>query len=129
VLAAIVVVVVLVLAFACCVICRRRRQKLQDAQKTSVFNYLQPFDVEDIDLRKSPPGGWHGTYLNKLAYGIDDDEASASKEDDDVVFEKVSLSHSKIVKDSLFMDPDDSPTLGGYSDDRNYGEIRPRDIV
>merc|ERR1712238_35730 len=45
-----------------------------DSQKSSIFQCLQKFDVEDIDLRRSPPGGWHGTYMNKLAYGINESE-------------------------------------------------------
>jgi hypothetical protein len=57
---------------------RRRRRRFEYGSSNhhnyhntqSIFAYLQDFEVEDIDLRKSPPGGWHGTYLHKLAYGI-----------------------------------------------------------
>merc|ERR1719502_1835292 len=55
---------------------RNRRRRQAESQKSQVFAYLQKFEVEDIDLRKSPPGGWHGTYLNKLAYGINKSEAA-----------------------------------------------------
>lgn len=48
---------------------RNMKKRRAEAQKSSIFAALQQFDVEDIDLRRSPPGGWHGTYMNKLAYG------------------------------------------------------------
>lgn len=37
---------------------------------TSVYAYLQEFDEADIDLRKSPLGGWNAYYRNQLAYGV-----------------------------------------------------------
>jgi hypothetical protein len=45
-------------------------KKRGDKQRLSVFVYLQDFDVNDVNLLKSPPGGWNATYLNKLGYGI-----------------------------------------------------------
>jgi len=51
-----------------------QKKKQADSQKSTIFQCLQKFDVEDIDLRRSPPGGWHGTYMNKLAYGINESE-------------------------------------------------------
>merc|ERR1712007_283437 len=48
---------------------RNMKKRRAENQKSSIFAALQQFDVEDIDLRRSPPGGWHGTYMNKLAYG------------------------------------------------------------
>ena len=51
---------------------RNMKKRRAEAQKSSIFAALQQFDVEDIDLRRSPPGGWHGTYMNKLAYGQND---------------------------------------------------------
>merc|ERR1712194_246908 len=40
-----------------------------------------------MDLRKAPKGGWHGTYLNKLAFGINDydydTETESSSSNDD----------------------------------------------
>jgi len=47
-----------------------QKKKHVDSQKSTIFQCLQKFDVEDIDLRRSPPGGWHGTYMNQLAYGV-----------------------------------------------------------
>ena len=49
-------------------------RKRAEENENATFEYLQNFDVEDVDLRRSPTGGWHGTYLNKLAYGVDDPE-------------------------------------------------------
>jgi len=82
---------------------RKKEKKKSETQKTSIFAYLQQFDVEDIDLRRSPPGGWHGTYLNKLAYGINDAQNGLSDVHQD---ESRPLTHSSVVADSLFMDGD-----------------------
>eukprot|EP00339_Tiarina_fusa_P013152 CAMPEP_0116999920 /NCGR_PEP_ID=MMETSP0472-20121206/2453_1 /TAXON_ID=693140 ORGANISM="Tiarina fusus, Strain LIS" /NCGR_SAMPLE_ID=MMETSP0472 /ASSEMBLY_ACC=CAM_ASM_000603 /LENGTH=716 /DNA_ID=CAMNT_0004699477 /DNA_START=290 /DNA_END=2440 /DNA_ORIENTATION=+ len=77
------------------------RQNKADAgtERALVFSYLQAFDVEDIDVRHSATGGWHGTYVGKLAQG----ESNKS------------TAHSSIVKDSLFVDYDTAPSLGGSS--------------
>ena len=85
---------------------KRQKQKRAEAQKSAIFAYLQNFDVEDVDLRKSPPGGWHGTYLNKLSYGINKAEWGNLQHGDNSLAEKVEtapLTHSSIVKDSLFL--------------------------
>ena len=124
---AITAVVLLVVACICCVICKRRQRRKLDQQKTSIFTYLQQFDVEDIDLRKSPPGGWHGTYLNKLAYGINDGEASTANESNGAgndTYETAPLTHSSVVTDSLFMDNAQKPTLG--YEDQPYDDLKPR---
>merc|ERR1719343_130599 len=95
-------------------ICNRQMNKRKaEAQKSSIFACLQQFDVEDIDLRRSPPGGCHGTYMNKLAYGQNNADG-----DDDVVVDSTDapLTHSSVVKDSLFMDSNDS----GYRGDSNF---------
>lgn len=106
----------------------------------SIFAYLQQFDVEDIDLRKSPPGGWHGTYLHKLAYGINKAEMGhhptslvyeSSASDVQDRYEIAPLTHSSVVRDSLFMDTSSIPSLG-YRDDPDlhgldgYDDLRPR---
>jgi hypothetical protein len=36
--------------------------------RARVFSYLQAFDVQAVDLRQSSTGGWHGTYVNRLAH-------------------------------------------------------------
>lgn len=133
-------VLVLVLLCKICMAGRRRRiKKTIEAQESSIFTYLQQFEVEDIDLRKSPPGGWHVTYLNKLAYGVNlgekkgldgetdlenYDNDSHSAQDQDLAF-----THSSIVKDSLFMDTSSKPALGdsvssGFVD--SYDDLKPR---
>lgn len=35
-----------------------------------VLDYMRDFDVDDIDLKRSATGGWHCSYANELAYGI-----------------------------------------------------------
>jgi len=114
---------------------RNRRRRQAESQKSQVFAYLQKFEVEDIDLRKSPPGGWHGTYLNKLAYGVNKAESEGNNVNysDGVSLEATPLTHSSIVSDSLFMDRGSSPYLGGYDDlqPREYGDEydRTREII
>jgi len=114
----------LVLVMSCAVLYRRTKARHELAKQNSIFTYLQQFPVEDIDLRKSPPGGWHGTYLNKLAHGVNT-RASLPEtpykdehldEDDQVLFESAKMLHSANVEDSLFMDLSSRPNLGGYSD-------------
>jgi hypothetical protein len=73
----------------------QRRKGNKGTERALVFSYLQAFDVEDMDVRHSATGGWHGTYVGKLAQG-----------------ESRSSAHSSIVKDSLFVDYDTTPSLG-----------------
>lgn len=131
------IIALLLLALVLCCICFSRRQarKRAEAQKTSIFAYLQQFDVEDIDLRKSPPGGWHGTYLHKLAYGINKAESGnhgrLPDDDSHAKYETAPLTHSSVVRDSLFMETSSAPSLG-YHDDAElhgldgYDDLRPR---
>jgi hypothetical protein len=103
---------------------------LKNNERAHVFSYLQAFDVEDVDLRHSATGGWHGTYVNRLAYAYS--------------FETAPLTHSSIVTDSLFMDVDTKASLrpSSSSDDEEeslgsgsrgydglvsaYGDLQPR---
>eukprot|EP00934_Nitzschia_sp_Nitz4_P003337 Nitzschia sp. Nitz4//scaffold265_size26576//1775//2275//NITZ4_008243-RA/size26576-processed-gene-0.9-mRNA-1//1//CDS//3329544825//3327//frame0 len=69
------IVVAVLVGMYLCMVCFQRQLRLNakyrsDMQANSVFSYLQDFDVEDIDLRKSPLGGWNATYLSRLAFGI-----------------------------------------------------------
>ncbi|KAL3910423.1 MAG: hypothetical protein SGILL_007695, partial [Bacillariaceae sp.] len=111
-----VVAAIIVIALIGCLLLRRYQMKKQAVtDKAKIFKYLQKFDVEDVDLRKSPPGGWHGTYLNKLAYGIN--RAADSNDDmENGADEAAPLTHSSVVTDSLFMDTASKPSLG-YGDD------------
>ncbi|CAJ1959226.1 unnamed protein product [Cylindrotheca closterium] len=107
---AIVVSLLVILCVVIGVLCLRNKKKKSESQKTSIFAYLQRFDVEDIDLRRSPPGGWHGTYLNKLAYGINGAESGSRDHLNHSYDESRPLTHSSVVSDSLFMDQDiDTP--------------------
>jgi len=56
-----------------------KKKQFADTQKSTIFQCLQKFDVEDIDLRRSPPGGWHGTYMNKLAYGVNESDGAGAE--------------------------------------------------
>lgn len=85
---------------------RRMKRRKAEAQKSSIFACLQQFDVEDIDLRRSPPGGWHGTYMNKLAYGHNNADDMAV--DSPTGAEGAPLTHSSVANDALFMDADDT---------------------
>lgn len=91
---------------------RRMKRRKAEAQKSSIFACLQQFDVEDIDLRRSPPGGWHGTYMNKLAYGHNNADDMAV--DSPTGAEGAPLTHSSVANDALFMDADD--TAAKYRD-------------
>jgi hypothetical protein len=112
----------------------RGQKHASEKQKSSIFSCLQQFDVEDIDLRRSPPGGWHGTYLNKLAYGNNIAGQNEVKVSDGLMtgsspskYEDVPLTgsdqaHSSVVSDSLFMDTKATPSLSV-----NDGGLRYRD--
>jgi len=109
-----------------CFICfgRRRARRRAESQKSSIFAYLQQFDVEDIDLRRSPPGGWHGTYRHKLAYGINKAAKVSEGGFTDVTpspRELAPLTHSSFVRDSLFMETSSAPSLGYCDDDELHG--------
>jgi hypothetical protein len=49
----------------------------ESVNKKCIYPYLQNFEVDDIDIRRAPTGGWHGTYINKLAYGINEFETKS----------------------------------------------------
>lgn len=104
-----------VAVFVLCYCRRRTQRKRAESQKSSIFAYLQKFDVEDVDLRKSPPGGWHGTYLNKLAYGINKSETAPYGDLYNEFEARPLTTHSSVVSDSLFMDAASTPSLE-YSD-------------
>ena len=108
-----------------------KRKRSETDKKASIFTYLQQFAVEDIDLRKAPTGGWHGTYLHQLADGIntashipeiayhddaataDDDESMSSSTD--VLFQSAQKVASKRNgaggTDGIYKDDVDDETL------------------
>jgi len=98
---------------------RQMTKRKAEAQKSSIFACLQQFDVEDIDLRRSPPGGWHGTYMNKLAYGHNNAEDDSAKVE--TTPESAPLSHSSVANDALFMDGN---TSNFQIDDEDDVDIR-----
>lgn len=107
------------------IMARQMKKRKAENQKSSIFACLQQFDVEDIDLRRSPPGGWHGTYMNKLAYGQNpNDDDSDLVVSSTTVVEGAPLTHSSVANDALFME--DSAGGKGYSD--NY-TIDDEDVV
>merc|ERR1719405_361327 len=57
---------------------RKHKSKRDDLSKRSIYPYLTHFYINDMDLRKAPTGGWHGTYLNKLAIGVNDYDTDTS---------------------------------------------------
>ena len=90
---------------------KRERQRMTD--RAMVCSYLRGFDVEDIDLRHSVTGGWHGTYVNKLARGVNTYRPNFAADLQQLTLETAPLtSSSTIVKDSLFMDVESTPSLG-----------------
>jgi len=95
---------------------RHIKAKEDETNKKCIYPYLQKFDVEDIDIRRAPTMGWHGTYLNKLAYGINDFETLKRSDSDYssnncTIFEE--YSDEVTVNDSLFIDATVSiPYLG-----------------
>eukprot|EP00536_Pseudo-nitzschia_multiseries_P009239 jgi/Psemu1/306379/fgenesh1_kg.253_\ len=137
--------IIAIISLLICTICsaffmgRRSRKRADVIKKNSIFTHLQKFNVEDVDLRKSPAGGWHGTYLNKLAFGVNTNAAlphapfrDEDYDDDDAdLFESAKMVHKKNKKGSLF-----SSSLtsgfggGGYRDDEglkskdNSGETK-----
>ena len=129
----------LVLLVSCAVLYRRTRARHELAKENHIFTYLQQFSVHDIDLRKSPPGGWHGTYLNKLAHGVNTATSLPEQykdehldEDTQVLFESAKMVHAN-VNNSLFMDTTSAPSLGGYSDyvdvDENPLQTRNNNVI
>mmetsp|Transcript_7779 Transcript_7779/g.22798 ORF Transcript_7779/g.22798 Transcript_7779/m.22798 type:complete len:1829 (+) Transcript_7779:292-5778(+) len=136
-----------IVVFLTCTICsaflmgRRSRNRADVIKKNSIFTYLQKFNVEDVDLRKSPAGGWHGTYLNKLAFGVNTNAAlphapfrdeEFDDDENESLFESAKMVHKKNKKGSLFSNS--SPVLGGgYRDDdglrtRDNGQKKPNEF-
>jgi len=97
---------------------RQMKKRTAENQKSSIFSCLQQFDVEDIDLRRSPPGGWHGTYMNKLATGHNNADETVFVGDSPTggSGDGALLTHSSVANDALFMDDAGAVPGGGYRD-------------
>ena len=70
--------------FFCSMFSRQRGRDRQRRQFKSLFGYLNAMDMEDLDIRRSPAGGFHISYLNGLSKGektptiaSEDDESSS----------------------------------------------------
>ena len=93
----------------------RRKQKEEQMARARVFAYARNFDMEDIDIRNSATGGWHGTYVGLLAHGIESRGGSRRGSMQEVNLEmpsSTSMTHASVVRDSLFME-DVSTTIAG----------------
>merc|ERR1712194_801868 len=75
-------IIVIVGAFIICHLRRNARSKNEETTKKCIYPYLQKFEVDDIDIRRAPTGGWHGTYVNKLAYGINEFQSICEDSED-----------------------------------------------
>lgn len=108
-----------------------KREATTDRGK--VLNYLQNFDVEDIDLKHSATGGWHCSYVNDLARGINAQPMSSPSYMDrgfmadsnyDTSFDPLNSAtsspntpESKVLEDSLFV-IDDGEEMLTFGNDR-----------
>jgi hypothetical protein len=62
--------IVLTMLFWCVQMHRKSVEKeAQKHQTLNVFKYLHNMNVDDIDIRRSPAGGFHVSYLNGMAQG------------------------------------------------------------
>lgn len=113
--------------------CLRRKfaARKERSSKEGIYQYMQRFDVEDIDLRRAPTGGWHGTYCNKLAYGINDaDSLSKSSDDGSFLTELLSSDSSSgadddddLVDHYINSYDNNNPRGGIIKDNYNNGDI------
>jgi hypothetical protein len=103
------------LCLTCAIARRRQQQDNSQRRMINIFKYLTFFDVDDFDIRHSPTGGFHATYLNELSDGINNSNelTQTSSHDED---ERSFLSNSsvpgqatRIVEDNLFMTPVPDP--------------------
>mmetsp|Transcript_12857 Transcript_12857/g.24720 ORF Transcript_12857/g.24720 Transcript_12857/m.24720 type:complete len:848 (+) Transcript_12857:78-2621(+) len=101
--------------------------------RSKVLDYLQNFDVEDIDLKHSATGGWHCSYVNDLSRGVNNqnslslDQGFMGDESDyqGTAFDPLNSAasppttpESKVLEDSLFVIDDGEETLT-FGNDRS----------
>ena len=122
---------------------RNRSKWSRDANtdRSKVIQFLNEFDVDDIDLKHSATGGWHCSYSNDLAHGhnrraldqqrspsygglspLPSDRSKRTTLGSDPLL-TAPLTSSSLIKESLFMNDDyDDDELDGNDDNRsNYG--------
>jgi hypothetical protein len=97
---------------------RSGKEQVQMAamKRAAVFPYLHSLDLEDVNVRRSATGGWHGNYVEVLAkegiiQGLFAGTDSSSSLFDGLetrtnggIIDSCPLSPSSIVKDSLFVE-------------------------
>lgn len=59
-----------IIIYVCTKVCFCRNSRDSLTNRDNITKYLQDFEIGDIDMRNSATGGWHGSYLNDLAEGI-----------------------------------------------------------
>ena len=74
---------------------KRAKEQYHQKQMMNIFKYLNAFDVDDVDIMRSPAGGYHGTYKNELALGINGSENFNV--------------HASVAEDYLFMSKEKLP--------------------
>jgi hypothetical protein len=87
---------------------KKGKEKANQRKTLAIFKYLRAFDVDDIDIRRSPAGGYHGTYLNTLAFGknkADSTVASGTQGHASQLptINPGGMTHSSVADDYLFM--------------------------
>ena len=55
--------------FLCSILNRQHRRNRQRKQSEQVFWYINEIDIDNLDIRRSPVGGFHISYLNAFAKG------------------------------------------------------------
>jgi hypothetical protein len=107
--------------------------------RSKVIQFLNAFDVEDIDLKHSATGGWHCSYSNDLARGrnrrsergsvfghlapLERTMVSPSSGNDSLL--TAPLTDNSLLQDSLFMDDDDTSSEYGGGLAGRFRESRP----
>lgn len=91
---------------------KQSRNSECDGLKNSIYDTLKHFDPDDIDLRRAPTGGWHGTYVNKLADGVNEFETITRESKRRKMKSTISPSRS-FDSDDTCSDDDDGDDCGG----------------
>jgi hypothetical protein len=117
-------VVFFLMVTTCCFYRLWSRKQTENKRNDSIFTYLQRFAVDDIDLRRVPTGGWHGTYLNDLSHGINHAAQDIAYIDNDTdndtetFFESLE-SKQKNTRGSTFMDTPSKPMIGDTYEEKD----------
>ena len=113
-------IIVMAVVFAALFVARRRRSKNVYSDEDHVVEYLKGFDDVEVDLKHSATGGWHGTYLNPRYASNDNYSYNYNSDgiDTSVRFE----ANNDYVRDSLFMDDYETPSLGVGEEDNDVDE-------